>query len=85
MSRAEATEATIGSRGSGGEHAKMPPARGDQRPCTATGCTGTMRFGRESGNDAGRIAGAPPPAAGAAHDTKGWICSKDAKHFRKGD
>lgn len=59
----------------------MEPARGDSRPCTSAGCTGTMQFGRESDN-----AEAPArraPSSPMAHDDKGWVCSKDPDHFRR--
>lgn len=57
----------------------MEHARGDQRPCSCPGCTGTMRYGRESDNDTAlaRTALISP----AAQDAKGWICSQDAGHF----
>lgn len=58
----------------------MEPARGDQRPCTCSGCTGTMHYGRESDNDATPLRTAPSSLI--AHDAKGWICSKDPDHFR---
>jgi hypothetical protein len=61
----------------------MLPARGDTRPCTSSGCVGTMQFGRESLNEARRAQGAAPSAFAAAHDTMGWICSKEPEHFRK--
>lgn len=57
------------------------PARGDTRPCTCPGCTGTMRYGRESDNAA--------PTAGSlasaliTRDDKGWVCSKDPDHFSR--
>lgn len=57
----------------------VEPARGDQRPCSCPGCTGTMRYGRESDN-----ATAPPRTvlvSSAVQDAKGWICNKDAGHF----
>ena len=62
----------------------MPPARGDLRPCTDTGCPGTMQFGRESENDAQRDKASRPAVNAAAHDPMGWICTKDPDHFRKG-
>jgi hypothetical protein len=57
----------------------VEPARGDQRPCSCPGCTGTMRYGRESDN-------ATAPArtvlvSSAVQDAKGWICNRDAGHF----
>lgn len=58
----------------------MEPARGDRRPCTCAGCTGTMQFGRESDNHAAPTVTAPSTLI--AHDAKGWICSKDPDHFR---
>jgi hypothetical protein len=41
-----------------------------------------MQFGRESTNDERRGPGTAVPISGAAHDAKGWICSKDPDHFR---
>lgn len=65
----------------------LRPARGDSRPCTLSGCPGTMQFGRESDNDARRAPGTVPlaSAASAAHDRMGWICSTDVNHFQTGD
>jgi hypothetical protein len=65
----------------------LRPARGDSRPCTLTGCLGTMQFARESDNDARRAPGTVPlaPAAAAAHDRMGWMCSTEPDHFRFGD
>ncbi len=60
----------------------MEPARGDQRPCTSGGCTGTMQFGRECDNDAARTQTAPSSLA-VRLDTKGWVCSKDPDHFKR--
>ena len=59
----------------------MEPARGDQRPCTCGGCTGTMQFGRESDNNAARTQTASSSLI-AQHDAKGWVCSKAPDHFK---
>jgi hypothetical protein len=57
----------------------MEPARGDRRPCTCSGCTGTMQFGRESDNEAVQTQTAP--SSFTPHDAKGWFCSMDPDHF----
>ena len=48
-------------------------ARGDTRPCTREGCTGTMQYGRE------------PERAGSTVKTSagipGWVCSQAPEHF----
>jgi hypothetical protein len=62
----------------------MAPARGDLRPCNDAGCAGTMKFGRESENDALRDRGTAPTVSASAPDPMGWICSKDPDHFLKG-
>lgn len=59
----------------------MEPARGDSRPCTCPGCTGTMQFGRESDNTAAPSGSVP--SAFVAHDDKGWVCSKNPDHFTR--
>ena len=61
----------------------MRPARGDSRPCTSSGCAGTMQFMRESDNDARRPEKAVP-ATSAAEDRMGWMCSVEPGHFRYG-
>ena len=62
----------------------MPPTRGDLRPCSDAGCTGTMQFRRESENDVRKDAAAVSARSAAGHDPMGWSCSKDPDHFRKG-
>ena len=62
----------------------MRPARGDSRPCTSSGCTGTMQFMRESDNDARRPERVVPATGSAVEDKLGWMCSTDAGHFRYG-
>jgi hypothetical protein len=59
----------------------MEPARGDQRRCTCPGCTGTMRYGRESENAAAQPQ--PRSVQVSGDDEKGWICSKDPAHFTR--
>ena len=61
----------------------MEPARGDQRRCTCPGCTGTMRYGRESENAAAQPRSVQ--VSSTADDEKGWICSKDPAHFSRAD
>lgn len=53
----------------------MAAARGDRRPCTRTGCSGTMQFGREP---------LPPgPTTRAVEGERGWNCSADSGHFQR--
>ena len=59
----------------------MEPARGDSRPCTCAGCTGTMQYGRESDNHVAPALGVKSSLL--SPDPKGWICSKDPDHFRQ--
>lgn len=52
----------------------MSAERGDQKPCTRTGCAGTMQFGRE-----------PLPKTAAmttADGERGWICTEKVEHFQ---
>ena len=53
----------------------MPPERGDQKPCTRTGCTGMMRFGREPLPSA--------PSVMSADGAEGWVCSSRSTHFQR--
>lgn len=62
----------------------MRPARGDSRPCTSSGCSGTMQFMRESDNDARRPGQPVLVATSAAEDRMGWMCSTEPGHFRYG-
>jgi hypothetical protein len=64
----------------------MPASRGDRKPCTADGCTGTMQFGRLSNNEpATAAAAATRGVARPKHDPTGWVCSKIPAHFRQSD
>jgi hypothetical protein len=52
----------------------MSAARGDRKPCTRTGCPGTMQFGRE-----------PLPARPTmttVDGERGWVCSEKTEHFQ---
>ena len=62
----------------------MRPARGDSRPCTSSGCAGTMQFMRESDNDARRPEAPVRISTSAADDRMGWMCSSEPGHFRYG-
>jgi hypothetical protein len=54
--------------------AHMASARGDRKPCTHAGCSGTMQFGREP---------LPETALAVAVDGEpGWVCSEDPGHFQ---
>lgn len=53
----------------------MSAARGDQRPCTRTGCSGTMQFGREPLPKG--------PTMRAVDGERGWVCSEKAGHFQR--
>lgn len=51
----------------------MASERGDQKPCTHSGCRGTMQFGREP---------LPQSASGArVTGERGWVCGENAGHF----
>jgi hypothetical protein len=53
----------------------MTAARGDQKPCTRTGCPGTMQFGREPLPKG--------PTTGAPDGERGWVCSEKPSHFQR--
>ena len=53
----------------------MSAARGDTKPCTRVGCSGTMQFGREP-----LLQG---PAMRVADGERGWVCSDKAAHFQR--
>ncbi len=53
----------------------MAAARGDRKPCTRNGCSGTMQFGREPVSHG--------PTAGASDGERGWICSARTDHFQR--
>ena len=67
----------------------MAASPGDQRPCTASQCRGTMQFGRSSDNSKGR--GSVPvgtvriATTADCPDPMGWICSRNEEHFRTAD
>lgn len=54
---------------------RMSSARGDRKPCTRAGCSGTMQFGREPL----RRTSAIMPADGE----RGWVCSTAPGHFQR--
>ena len=54
----------------------MSAARGDRKPCTRTGCLGTMQFGREPLSNG--------PTISQAYGERGWNCSEKAEHFQLG-
>jgi hypothetical protein len=52
----------------------MTSARGDQKPCTHPGCSGTMQYSRQ-----------PLPQASSLTTTGGefgWVCSDVPAHFQ---
>lgn len=51
----------------------MSAARGDRKPCTRSGCSGTMQFGRE--------ALPKTPEMMTADGERGWLCSDNPEHF----
>ena len=67
----------------------MTAARGDRKPCVQGLCTGTMQFGRSSTNNDGREGGPLGSVRVAASaedpDPMGWICSRNAEHYRPAD
>ena len=54
----------------------MSAARGDSKPCTRTGCLGTMQFGREPVSNG--------PSINQAYGDRGWNCSEKSEHFQLG-
>jgi hypothetical protein len=61
----------------------MSFARGDSKPCSYSGCDGTMRFSkfaRRAGLDV--YDGDDSRAGFAANGEKpGWVCDTDVRHF----
>lgn len=51
----------------------MAAARGDQKPCTHSECSGTMQFGREL---------LPQTSATTIDGERGWVCSATPGHFQ---
>ena len=61
----------------------MPPAKGDTKACTQSGCTGTMQFGRYGFRAQPGPGDAPPPPSNRNFgEERGWMCNKDQTHFR---
>ena len=54
----------------------MSAARGDRKPCTRSGCLGTMQFGREPLSNG--------PTINQPYGERGWNCSEKAEHFQLG-
>lgn len=52
----------------------MSAARGDRKPCTRRGCSGTMQFGREPLPKT--------PEMMTADGERGWVCSTHPEHFQ---
>lgn len=52
----------------------MSAERGDRKPCTRTGCLGTMQFGREPVSNG--------PTVNQAYGDRGWNCSEKSEHFQ---
>ena len=53
----------------------MSAARGDRKPCTYSGCSGTMQYGREPLPKT--------PAMMTADGEQGWVCSEHVEHFQR--
>jgi hypothetical protein len=54
----------------------MSAARGDRKPCTRSGCSGTMQFSRQPLPKT--------PEMMTADGERGWVCSEHAEHFQLG-
>jgi hypothetical protein len=54
----------------------MSAARGDRKPCTRSGCSGTMQFGREPLPKT--------PEMMTADGERGWVCKDAPEHFQPG-
>jgi hypothetical protein len=61
----------------------MTFARGDQKPCSQSGCDGTMRFSKFVPRpDLEAAAGGHSPWDPASSgETPGWVCNMDTEHF----
>jgi hypothetical protein len=61
----------------------MSFAKGDRKPCSYSGCDGTMRFSRfarRGGLDVNAVEDSTSdfPQNG---ETPGWVCNTNARHF----
>jgi hypothetical protein len=65
------------------ERTTMSFSRGDRKPCTYSGCDGTMQFSRYArrGQLEVGIVGDSRSNLPAIGETAGWICDTDARHF----
>lgn len=61
----------------------MSPARGDRKPCTGQECTGTMQFGRQGRSRAAVAQDDTRRPAPVEADARGWVCDRNAEHFRE--
>jgi hypothetical protein len=61
----------------------MASSRGDTKPCTAVGCTGSMQFGRRGDDARAALVRDRSDVPPAAPDTKGWVCNREPDHFRQ--
>jgi hypothetical protein len=52
----------------------MTSERGDRKPCTHAGCTGTMQYSREPLTQGSSLM--------SAEGEFGWVCSEDPGHFQ---
>jgi hypothetical protein len=61
----------------------MSFARGDRKPCTYSGCDGTMQFSKHAqrGQLEVGIVGELQSNVPSIGETAGWICDTDARHF----
>jgi hypothetical protein len=59
--------------------ATMPFARGERKPCTYSGCDGTMRFSQYSRRRRLEVDGSTSNVLPIGK-TPGWVCDTDATH-----
>jgi hypothetical protein len=61
----------------------MPFVRGDRKPCSYSGCDGTMQFSHYSRGGQLEVArlGEARSNVLPIGETPGWVCDTDARHF----
>jgi hypothetical protein len=63
----------------------MSFARSDRKPCTYSGCDGTMRFIKSSRGDGLEVCAVGDPRSGVpqAGEIRVWVCDTDSRHFEE--
>ena len=59
----------------------MTFTRGDRKPCTYSGCDGTMRFSKYARRGELEVGVLGDSSNALIRETPGWVCDADARHF----